>query len=162
MASQVRALRELAAPIVARHGADLEDVVVRGAGSRRLVRLVVDHDGLDLDLVARISRDVSRALDASPAMGSAAYVLEVTSPGVDRPLTSPRHWSRAVGRLVRVTRDDGTELTGRIRAADSAAAELDVDGRVVELAYAGVTRAVVQVELGRAAGDDDAASGQEG
>lgn len=148
--TQATALRELAAPVVAGHGADLEDVVIRKSGHLRLVRLVVDHEGgLDLDLVALISRDVSRALDDSSVMGDAAYVLEVSSPGVDRPLTTARHWSRAVGRLVRVERADGRSQTGRVVSADEHCAALDVEGASVEVPYAAVRRAVVQVELRR-------------
>ncbi len=162
--AQATALRELAAPLLARHGADLEDVLIRKAGSRRLVRLIVDHEGgLDLDLVAQISREVSRALDDSTVMGSAAYVLEVSSPGVDRPLTTERHWARALGRLVRVERHDGRSLTARVLSAGEQAAVLDSEGRPVEVAYAEVRRAVVQVELRRIEDTplDDASDAQE-
>ena len=88
-ASQAKALRSLAEPIVAGLDCDLEDVVIRQAGKRRLVRVVVDHrsGGLTLDLVASISREISRVLDDSTVLGNSPFVLEVTSPGVDRPLT---------------------------------------------------------------------------
>lgn len=149
-AAQTKALHSLADPIVAALGCDLEGVSIRQAGKRRLVRVVVDHDGgLSLDLVAQVSRELSRALDESDVLGQAAYVLEVTSPGVDRPLTAPRHWSRAVGRLVAATLRSGEKLTGRVRSADESAAVLDVDGAATTLRYADVARAVVQVELNR-------------
>ena len=94
-------LRALLAPVVEGLGLDLEDVEVTAAGRRRRVCVVVDRDGgIDLDAVADVSKSVSDVLDASDALGSAPYVLEVTSPGVDRPLTQPRHWRRARGRLV--------------------------------------------------------------
>ena len=165
-ASQARALRELAAPIAARHDCDLEDVRIRQAGKRRLVRIVVDHaDGaLTLDLVAAISRDLSRALDDSDVLGSSAYVLEVTSPGVDRPLREPRHWQRAAGRLVRVTRHSGEPVEGRLVSANDTEVVLDEDGTPTVIALADVARAVVQVEFTRVdeadldgdPGDDDA------
>ncbi len=88
----------LLAPVVEAEGLDLEDVTVTPAGKRRLVRVVVDRDGgISLDDVSEVSRSVSEKLDASDALGNSPYVLEVTSPGVDRPLTEPRHWRRARG-----------------------------------------------------------------
>ena len=96
-------LERLLAPIVRAAGMDLESVRVGSAGRRRLLRVIVDADrGVSLDGIALVSREVSARLDATGAMGEAPYTLEVSSPGVDRPLTLPRHWRRAVGRLVRV------------------------------------------------------------
>ena len=90
-------------PVVSACGFDLEDVVVTPAGKRRVLRVVVDKDGgVDLDDIAGVSTSVSATLDESNAMGAVPYVLEVTSPGVDRPLTLPRHWRRATDRLVQV------------------------------------------------------------
>jgi ribosome maturation factor RimP len=150
-ASQATALRSLAEPIVAGLDCDLEDVIIRQAGKRRLVRIVVDHrtGGLTLDLVASISREISRVLDDSTVLGSSAYVLEVTSPGVERPLTLPRHWVRAVGRLVQVTPRTGEAIVGRVLTADESQAVLDVDGIDTTVDYADVARAVVQVEFRR-------------
>jgi ribosome maturation factor RimP len=150
-ASQAKALRSLAEPIVAGLDCDLEDVVIRQAGKRRLVRIVVDHHagGLTLDLVASISREISRVLEDSTVLGNSAYVLEVTSPGVDRPLTLARHWTRAVGRLVRVTPKSGDAIEGRVLSADGTQAVLDVDGAETTVTYTDVARAVVQVEFTR-------------
>src|SRR3978361_508625 len=101
-------------PVVAAVGLDLEDVLVNRAGSRSVVRVVVDSDnGLDLDAVADVSRAVSEVLDDADDVLRGAYVLEVTSPGVDRPLTAPRHWRRATGRKVKAIRTDGREVLGR-------------------------------------------------
>ncbi len=95
-------LLDLLAPVVAAAGYDLEDVTVTAAGRRSLVRVIVDADeGVDLDGVADVSRAVSNALDDGDAFAG-PFVLEVSSPGVDRPLTEPRHWRRARGRLVTV------------------------------------------------------------
>jgi ribosome maturation factor RimP len=93
----------VAEPVVHALGMDLESVKVTSVGRRRLLRLVVDSDGgVSLDDAALASRELSAKLDASDVMGDMPYTLEVSSPGVDRPLTQPRHWQRAVGRLVRV------------------------------------------------------------
>src|ERR1700734_4434902 len=105
-------------PVVTAAGMDLESVRVTAAGRRRLLRVVVDSDlGVSLDDAAAISRKLSAALDTVAVMGDFPYTLEVSSPGVDRPLTEPRHWKRATGRLVTValTRGDipGEALTGR-------------------------------------------------
>jgi ribosome maturation factor RimP len=149
-AAQVRALRSLAEPLVTQFDCDLEEVVIRPAGKRRLVRIVVDHDGgLPLDLVASISRAISRALDDASILGESPFVLEVTSPGVDRPLTLPRHWRRAVGRLVLVTPRVGDALEGRLRSADEDAAVLEMADGTANIRYADVLRAVVQVEFSR-------------
>jgi ribosome maturation factor RimP len=145
MAISGPALRDLLEPIVADWGYDLEDVTVTAAGRRSVVRVVVDRDGgLDLDAVAEASRAISAALDDSPVVGDAAYVLEVTSPGVDRPLTQPRHWRRNVGRLVRVG-----DLTGRVRAADDTGVTLDIDGTEHTRGYDDLAAGQVQVEFSR-------------
>lgn len=141
----------LLTPVVEAAGAELEDVAVSRAGSRSVVRVVIDRDGgIDLDGVADVSHAVSAALDADPDAIAGSFVLEVTTPGVDRPLTQPRHWRRAQGRLVAVTRRGGSPLTGRVSSADDAAAVLvgaQVPGGRVEVAYNDVSRAVVQVEF---------------
>lgn len=175
-ASQGRArsdeLAALLGPIVEAAGADLEQVAVTPAGRHRVVRVVVDRDGgVDLDAIAELSRLVADALEAPDAadaaeaadaagtapasvadrvVGGGAYTLEVTSPGIDRPLTLPRHWRRAAGRLVSVALPDGSVVNGRVVTADEHAVELDVGGdrRTVPLAGLGPGR--VQVEFNRA------------
>jgi len=143
-------VRDALDPVVSAAGYDLEDLSVSAAGRRSVVRVVVDRDGgLDLDAVAEISRTVSAALDDSEVMGDGSYVLEVTSPGVDRPLTEPRHWRRAVGRLVKVSVSDEGTVTGRVRAADDATVSLDVDSDVRDYAYDRLGRGHVQVEFAR-------------
>ncbi|MCW2578734.1 MAG: uncharacterized protein JWR82_335 [Blastococcus sp.] len=156
-------------PVVADAGYDLEELVVTPAGRRSIVRVVVDRDeGVSLDDVAELSRTVSEVLDSNDdGMGRTPYVLEVTSPGVDRPLTDPRHWRRNVTRLVTVavgpagSRD---EVTGRVTAVDDAGVTLAVEAhgkpgakkrpptpRLVPWAELGAGR--VQVEFGRSAAD---------
>ena len=154
--SDRESLLALLAPVVEAEGLDLEDVVVTPAGKRRLLRVVVDRDGgVGLDLVAQVSTGVSAALDGSDAMGGSPYVLEVTSPGVDRPLTEPRHWRRAAGRLVDATLTGGGSLQGRVTGADDDGVTLDVDGTNTRLAWPEVLRGRVQVEFNRAAERND-------
>jgi ribosome maturation factor RimP len=150
MAVSRQRVRDAVEPAVTAAGFDLEDVEVVAAGRRSVVRVVVDHDGgIDLDAVAEVSRVVSDVLDASDATGSTPYTLEVTSPGVDRPLTEARHWRRAVGRLVSVPVRDGGTVTGRVRGADDASVTLDVDGAEKALALAELGPGRIQVEFNR-------------
>jgi ribosome maturation factor RimP len=133
---------------------DVEAVEITPAGNRRVLRVAVDKDGgLTLDDVAAATKAVDAALEASDAMGAGPYTLEVTSRGVDRPLTLPRHWRRNADRLVKVTLTDGTVVTGRIVASDEEKATLDVDGAPREVPYAEVKKALVQIEFNRKAAD---------
>jgi ribosome maturation factor RimP len=128
-------------------GLDLDAVELRGNGPRRLLRVVVDADGgVPLDVVTQASRELSRELDRSDAMGTVAYTLEVTSRGLDRPLTLARHWARNIGRLVVVTTIEGGRLRGRLASASEDSAQLE-DGTVV--AFEDVKSAVVEPELTR-------------
>ena len=138
-------------PVVAAAGYDLEDVTVTSAGRRSVVRVVVDRDGgVDLDAVAEVSRVVSDALDGSDATGESPYTLEVTSPGVDRPLTEPRHWRRNVGRLVQASLSGGGTVTGRVIRADEDVVVVDVDGAERQIGYDALGAGKVQVEFSRA------------
>jgi ribosome maturation factor RimP len=133
-------------------GLDLEGVDVSTAGKRRVLRVAIDKDGgVSLDDVADATRAVSRALDDADAMGERPYTLEVSSPGVDRPLTLPRHWRRNRDRLVKVSLADDTTVTGRVVDSDDDGVTLDVDGDQRRLGYAGIRRAKVQVEFNRPA-----------
>jgi ribosome maturation factor RimP len=163
-------LLDLLAPLVEDAGYDLEDVTVTSAGRRSLVRVTVDADGgIDLDAVAVVSRIVSDALDAdaedagSPRALAGAYVLEVSSPGVDRPLTEPRHWRRAVGRLVTSQKGE-TTVTGRVTSVDDTGVTLEIDGTARQMAWAELGRGKVQVEFNRGSdplADDDDDEGEE-
>ena len=151
-------LIEVLTPVVSATGYDLEDLTVTTAGRRSLVRVVVDGDeGVDLDAVADVSRAISDALDADAPGGAAfagPYVLEVTSPGVDRPLTEPRHWRRAVGRLVEAGVGDGA-VTGRVRSADGTGVVLELEGGTQrEISWSELGRGKVQVEFNRGRDDE--------
>lgn len=150
----VAALRALLEPVLADRGLELDDLQVIGAGSRSVLRVTVDGDGPHgrgplLDEVADATRAVSDALDESELTGSRPYVLEVSSRGVGAPLLTPAHWRRNTGRLVTVTRVDGTQVTGRIAAATDAEATLSGDAEPTVVGFDTVKRAVVQVELNR-------------
>ena len=154
-------LTELLAPVVTGAGYDLEDLTVSAAGKRSVVRVLVDKDGgVTLDDVADVSRVLSDALDAAdeqdPSLLGPSYVLEVSSPGVDRPLTEPRHWRRSATRLVTATLRDGGTVDGRVLRADDDAVVLDVAGTERVLPYAELVKGAVQVEFSRPGVPDDA------
>ncbi|MGN9765698.1 ribosome maturation factor RimP [Micromonospora sp. SD12] len=146
LAARRARLRDVIEPVVTAAGYDLEELSVSRAGRRHVVRVIVDADGgIRLDAVAEVSRAVSAALDAAEESGgdivAGEYQLEVSSPGVDRPLTLPRHWRRNVGRLVKVT------ARGAGAQAEQAAGDRQVTGRVVE---ADDERVVLETDAGRA------------
>jgi ribosome maturation factor RimP len=131
-------------------GLDVEAIELTQAGRRRMLRVAVDKDGgVTLDDIADATREVSRVLDDTDAMGEQPYTLEVTSPGTDRPLVHPRHWRRNQGRLVTVTLADGRAVTGRIAESDNTRAVVDDGGQRHEVAYADVAKAKIQIEFNR-------------
>jgi ribosome maturation factor RimP len=146
----------LLAPTVRSLGYDIEDVTVMPAGRRRLVRVIIDADqGVDLDAVAEVSHAVSAVLDSpeGDAVLAGPFVLEVSSPGVDRPLTDPRHWRRATGRLVSAS-VDGSAITGRVLGCDETGARLEVAGAERTVPWAALGAGRVQVEFARLADSD--------
>lgn len=155
-----QALLEALQPPLTAAGYDVEDVQVSSAGRRSVVRVLVDSEsGVTLDDIAEATHLVSDLLDRNDLLGETPYTLEVTSPGVDRPLTLPRHWRRNLGRLVTVTGHDSAPFTGRVRRVDDTAAVLDVDGSERQVRYTDVAKARVEVEFSRPAGSGD--GGQE-
>lgn len=137
-------------------GLDVEAVELTPAGKRRVLRIAVDKDGgVTLDDVADATRAIDGVLDADDAlMGEQPYTLEVTSRGVDRPLTLPRHWRRNQGRLVKVTLVEGGQVTGRIGASDDESVTLKLEDGERRAAYADIAKALVQIEFKRI--DDEA------
>lgn len=145
---------------IAALGMDLEFVELTKVGNQTNLRVAVDRDGgVDMDAIAEATRAVSAVLDESDAMGAQAYTLEVSSPGVSRPLTLPRHWRRNQDRLVKCTLVEGGEVEGRIGASDDTGVALAVDKRAskgakpkvetVRLAYDDIRKAKVQIEFTR-------------
>ena len=143
-------LAGLIEPVVAAAGLDLESVRMTVAGKRRLLRVVVDGDhGVSLDDAADVSREISALLDSANALGETPYTLEVSSPGVDRPLTEPRHWRRAVGRLVKAKVAGEGTVEGRILAADADGVTLDLGKGERRFGPGELGPGAIQVEFGR-------------
>ncbi|MDT0547209.1 MULTISPECIES: ribosome maturation factor RimP [Streptomyces] len=168
--TQSERLRGLLEPLVSARDLDLEEVEVTPAGKRRVLRIVVDSDdGVQLDACAELSRAVSQTLDDADAMGQHPYVLEVTSPGADRPLTETRHYRRATGRLIKARLAEGGELVARITAVDDEGLDVEVPGvkgrrpTARRLAFKEISKARVEIEFNRkpadkAAGESDASN----
>ncbi|MFW6720120.1 ribosome maturation factor RimP [Streptomyces sp. MAR4 CNY-716] len=163
--TQNERLRDLLEPLVKERGLDLEEIALTPAGRRRVLRVVVDADGgVGLDTCAELSRRVAEELDVSDAMGDHPYVLEVTSPGTDRPLTLPRHYRRAADRLVKVQLREGGEVVGRITAVDDAGVDLQVPGVkgrkpvARRLEFGEIAGARVEIEFNRKVTKDEEGS----
>ena len=138
-------VRALAMPLAEASRAELIDVQVKGAGSRMLVRVVVDRKGgVDLETCQRLARELSAALDAADPI-EGRYVLEVSSPGVDHPLTDRAAFDRVEGRPVLVVIDapehDRRQVRGTVRMAEVDAVVLDVDGETVRVPYTDIVKA---------------------
>jgi len=147
-------ISELVTPAVSDLGFYLEDVHVATPGSHRIVTCIVDGDAsLNLDQVTSVSRVISELLDEAPFMGETPFTLEVTSPGVDRPLTQPRHFAKNVDRLLKIIKLDGSEITGRIFSNSDHDVTLTVALKKETLeqtiALADIKRAVVEIEFNR-------------
>jgi ribosome maturation factor RimP len=145
---------ELVTPAVSDLGFYLEDVHVATPGNHRIVTCIVDGDSsLNLDQVTSVSRVISELLDEAAFMGETPFTLEVTSPGVDRPLTQPRHFAKNVDRLLRIIKIDGSEITGRILSNTdndvtlTVAVKKETTEQTISLAE--IKRAVVEIEFNR-------------
>jgi len=147
-------IAELITPALQEAGYYLEDINVVSPGNHRIVTVIVDGEtALNLDQVTVASKLVSELVDEATFMGETPFTLEVTSPGIDRPLTLPRHFAKNVTRLLKVTQSDGVVLTGRITSNT----DIDVTLSVVEkkevkevvIALADIKRAVVEIEFNR-------------
>lgn len=127
MSAVAERVEQALSSVVAARGFDLEAVEVQPAGRRRVVRVLVDQDGgVTLDDIASLTAALSEHLDATEAMGELPYVLEVSSPGVGRPLTHPRHWRRNVDRRVALTTTTGSSVIGRVRRSDDTSVTLAI------------------------------------
>ncbi len=151
--SLITSIEQALTPVVIEAGFFLEEVTLTSAGNRRLVTCVVDGEkSLNMDDVTSISREISNLLEEAPFMGETAFTLEVTSPGVDRPLTLPRHWRKNATRLVRVTLTNGEVITGRITTSDENVVTLVIEAKVlkeVSVAFVDVKKAIVEIEFNR-------------
>ncbi|MEE1767183.1 ribosome maturation factor RimP [Streptomyces sp. JV185] len=154
--TQSERLRGLLEPLVSAEQLDLEEIEVSRAGRRRVLRIVVDsEEGVELDACAELSRAISEKLDETDAMGDGEYVLEVSSPGADRPLTEHRHYVRATGRLAKFHLHEGGELVARILAVDEEGLDLEVPGvkgrrpTSRRVAFDEIAKARVEIEFSR-------------
>ncbi|MEU8505401.1 ribosome maturation factor RimP [Streptomyces brevispora] len=154
--TQSEKLRGLVEPLVSAEQLDLEEIEVSRAGRRRVLRIIVDsEEGVELDTCAELSRAISAMLDETDVMGEDEYVLEVSSPGADRPLTEHRHYVRATGRLARLQLREGGELVARILAVDDEGLDLEVPGvkgrkpTSRRIAFDEIAKARVELEFNR-------------
>jgi ribosome maturation factor RimP len=172
-----QALIDALVPVLADDGLVVEELRLVPAGRRRVLKVLVDRDpyagpnplapdvpieGLSLDEVAEVSRTVGTQLDRltgpqDPLDGS-PYTLEVSSPGIERPLTLPRHFRRNVGRLIDLRTADGSSLRCRISAATPDSVTVETNHGPRELTWADVVGASVQVEFRRPASGAGSAS----
>ncbi|MFD7431439.1 ribosome maturation factor RimP [Streptomyces sp. NPDC059814] len=154
--TQSERLRGLVEPLVSAEQLDLEEIEVSRAGRRRVLRIIVDsEEGVELDTCAELSRAISAQLDETDVMGEDEYVLEVSSPGADRPLTEHRHYVRATGRLARLQLREGGELVARILGVDDEGLDLEVPGvkgrkpTSRRIAFDEIAKARVELEFNR-------------
>jgi len=131
-------------PAIEAAGCYLEEVTLTPAGKRKIMTVIVDGDAnLTLDQVTAVSKEVSAIVEVLPVLGDTPFTLEVTSPGVDRPLTKPRHWRKIHGRLIAITQHDDKQVKGRI--GDST--EIDVEIDSVKIAFAAIKKALLEIEF---------------
>lgn len=147
-------ISELITPALQQAGYFLEDINVVSPGNHRIVTVIVDGESaLNLDQVTVASKLVSELIDEASFMGETPFTLEVTSPGIDRPLTLPRHFAKNVTRLVKIIKSDGAVVTGRITSYTDADVTLAVtekkETKEVIVALADIKRAVVEIEFNR-------------
>ncbi len=144
-------LTELLNPVVSRAGFVLEEVTVTPVGKRRLVSVVIDRENSNpsLDEVTVVSKEISVILDTYSQMGEMPFTLEVTTPGVDRPLTLPRHWKKNIGRLVKITPKQGDKFIGRISEFSENQVKLELEKELLTFDLGDVSRAQIEVEFNR-------------
>lgn len=144
-------LTELLNPVVSRAGFVLEEVTVTPVGKRRLVSVVIDRENSNpsLDEVTVVSKEISVILDTYSQMGEMPFTLEVTTPGVDRPLTLPRHWKKNIGRLVKITPKQGDKFIGRISEVSDNQVKLELEKELLTVDLVDVSRAQIEVEFNR-------------
>ena len=122
----------------------LEDVTITSAGRRSMLTVIVDGDThLSLDQVTAATKGISEIVEGIQSLGQTPFTLEVTSPGLDRPLTKPRHWRKNIDRLVKVILLDGSEVKGRVR--DASETSTTIDEQVIN--FTDIKRATLEIEF---------------
>ena len=144
-------LTELLNPAVTCAGFVLEEVTVTPVGKRRLISVVVDCENRNpsLDEVTVVSKEVSAILDTYSQLGEMPFTLEVTTPGIDRPLTELRHWKKNVGRLVKITPHTGEKYVSRIKEVLPREVILENKGKEETISFSEISRALIEVEFNR-------------
>jgi len=131
-------------PALSTLGFYLEDVTITSAGRRSMLTIIVDGDThLSLDQVTSATKAISEIVESLQSLGDTPFTLEVTSPGLDRPLTKPRHWRKNIDRLVKVVLLDGKEIKGRIKATSEDCATVDQSA----INFTEIKRASLEVEF---------------
>ena len=131
-------------PAIEALGFYLEDLTITSAGRRSMLTVIVDSDThLSLDQVTAATKAITEIVEGIQSLGQTPFTLEVTSPGLDRPLSKPRHWHKNIDRLVKVVLLDGTEISGRIKSSDQESAQVD-DKSII---FSQVKRATLEVEF---------------
>jgi len=131
-------------PAIESLGFYIEDITITSAGKRSMLTVIVDGDThLSLDQVTVATKAISEIVENLPTLGNNPFTLEVTSPGLDRPLTKPRHWRKNQDRLIKIILNDGKEIMGRIK--DSTEASVTVDDQTI--IFADIKRATLEVEF---------------
>ena len=144
-------LTELLNPAVTRAGFVLEEVSVTPVGKRRLISVVVDCENRNpsLDEVTVVSKEVSSILDTYSQLGEMPFTLEVTTPGIDRPLTELRHWKKNIGRLVKITPNTGEKYVARINEVLPREVVLELKNQESKVQFSDIARAQIEVEFNR-------------
>ena len=131
-------------PAIESLGFYIEDITITSAGKRSMLTVIVDGDThLSLDQVTVATKAISEIVENLPTLGNNPFTLEVTSPGLDRPLTKPRHWRKNQDRLIKIILNDGKEINGRIK--DSTERSVTVDEQVIN--FADIKRATLEIEF---------------
>lgn len=142
--SNKEAITAAITPAIESLGFYLEDIAITSAGRRSMLTVIVDGDThLSLDQVTVATKAISEIVENLPTLGSNPFTLEVTSPGLDRPLTKPRHWHKNKDRLIKIILNDGAEITGRIK--DSTQVDVTVDEQLVK--FTDIKRATLEIEF---------------
>ena len=151
--SLVTNLTELLTPAINSLGFVLEEVKVTPVGKRRIITVIVDQElkNPNLDEVTVVSREISNILDNYSQLGDQPFTLEVTTPGVERPLNLPRHWQKNIGRLVKIVLVDGQTRAGRIQSVSNHSFVIEDSGKTFELEFSEIKRAQIEIEFNRKA-----------
>jgi len=144
-------LIELIGPVITKAGFVLEEITVTPVGKRRLVVVVIDREESNpsLDEVTVVSKEVSAILDNYSQMGEVPFTLEVTTPGIDKPLVMPRHWKKNIGRLVKITPKQGEKYVARIKGYADDQVTLELKNEILILTLSDVAKAQIEVEFNR-------------